>query len=74
MARVMSRKKQRERRIRLRVAASLMDFLGVIGSVVLIALCVLLLRSLAVWIGSDFEATFSLIKATVLNAVMVGAK
>jgi len=74
MARVMSRKKQRERRIRLRVAASLMDFLGVIGSAVLIALCVLLLRSLAVWIGSDFEATFSLIKATVLNAVMVGAR
>lgn len=74
MARVMSRKKQRERRIRLRVAASLMDFLGVVGSVVLIALCVLLLRSLAVWIGADFDATFSLIKATVLNAVMVGAR
>ena len=74
MARVMSRKKQRERRIRLRVAASLMDFLGVIGSVALIALCALLLRSLAVWIGADFEATFALVKATVLNAVMVGAK
>jgi len=74
VARVISRKKQRERRIRLRVAASLMDFLGVIGSVVIIGLCLLLLRSLAVWIGADFESTFSLIKATVLNAVMVGAK
>jgi len=51
-----------------------MDFLGVIGSVVIIGLCLLLLRSLAVWIGADFESTFSLIKATVLNAVMVGAK
>lgn len=74
MAKVISRKKQRERRIRLRVAASLMDFLGVIGSVALIGLCLLLLRSLVVWIGTDFESTFSLIKATVLNAVVVGAK
>ena len=74
MAKVISRKKQRERRIRLRVAASLMDFLGVVGSVVLIGLCILLLRSLWAWIGADFESTFALIKATVLNAVMVGAK
>ncbi|MDO4741481.1 MAG: hypothetical protein Q4A66_12505 [Eubacteriales bacterium] len=74
MGKVISRKRQRERRIRLRVAASLMDFFGVIGSVVLIALCVLLLRSLAVWVAEDFDATFSLLKATVLNAVMVGAK
>lgn len=74
MARVISRRKQRERRIRLRVAASLMDFLGVIGSAVLIGLCLLLLRSLAVWISDDFNSTFSLIKATVLNAVMVGAR
>ena len=74
MAKVISRKKQRERRIRLRVAASLMDFLGVVGSVVLIGLCVLLLRSLWAWIGADFESTFALINATVLNAVMVGAK
>lgn len=74
MARVISRRKQRERRIRLRVAASLMDFLGVIGSAFLIGLCLLLLRSLAVWISDDFNSTFSLIKATVLNAVMVGAR
>ena len=74
MARVISRSRQRERRIRLRVAASLADFLGVVGSCVLIVLCVLLLHSLAVWVGSDFDATFGLLKATVLNAVMVGAK
>ena len=74
MAKVISRKKQRERRIRLRVAASLMDFLGVVGSVVLIALCVLLLRSLSVWIAADFDSTFALLRATVLNAIMVGAK
>ena len=74
MAKVISRKKQRERRIRLRVAASLMDFFGVVGSVVLIALCVLLLRSLSAWIAADFDSTFSLLRATVLNAIMVGAK
>lgn len=74
MAKVISRSKQRKRRIRLRVAASLADFLGVIGCFVLIALCVLLLHSLASWISADFDATFSLLKATVLNAVMVGAR
>lgn len=73
MAKVISRRRQRERRIRLRVAASLMDFLGVIGCCVLILLCVLLLRSLGVWVGADFEATFGLIRNTVLNAVLVGA-
>ena len=74
MAKVISRRAQRERRIRLRVAASLIDFLGVIGCFVVIGLCVLLLHSLAVWIGSDFDTTFSVLKATVLNAVMVGAR
>lgn len=72
MAKTISKKKQRERRIRMRVAASLMDFLGVIGSGLLILLCVLLLRSLAVWIGADMDTTFALIKTTVLKAVMVG--
>ncbi len=74
MAKVISRTKARERRIRLRVAASLMDFLGVIGCCVLIFLCVLLLRSLVVWIQSDFESTFSVIWATLLNSLLVGAK
>ena len=59
MARVVSRRKQREKRIRLRVAASLMDFLGVIGCVALIFLCVTLFRSLFEWINGDFEASFS---------------
>lgn len=72
MARVISRRRLREKRIRLRVAASLMDFLGVVGSVALIVLCALLLRSLVAWISGDFGSTFSLIEASVWNAVMVG--
>lgn len=71
MARVISRRKAQKKRIRLRVAASLLDFLGVVGCILLILLCLLLLQSLALWIRSDFEATFSLIWTTILHAVIV---
>ncbi len=71
MARVVSRRKQREKRIRLRVAASLMDFLGVIGCVALIFLCVTLFRSLFEWINGDFEASFSRLEETVRSAVFI---
>ena len=74
MARVISRRKQREKRIRLRVAASLMDFVGVVGCLVIIALCVALFRSLSAWISGDFEATFAKLEETVRSAVLVTGK
>ena len=74
MARVISRRRQREKRIRLRVAASLMDFLGVVGCIVIILLCVTLFRSLSQWIHGDFDATFAKLEETVRGAVFITGK
>ena len=71
MAKVISRKKQRERRIRLRVAASLMDFLGVVASALLMILLVALLINLLTWLKDDMIQSFAALQKSVTEAILV---
>lgn len=66
------RSRQRAKRLRLRVAASLMDFLGIIGCIVIVIVCAVLMRSLVQWVRGDVQTTFSLLIATIHDAVFVG--
>ena len=72
MAYKSKRSRQRAKRLRLRVAASLMDFLGIIGCIVIVIVCAVLMRSLVQWVRGDVQTTFSLLISTIHDAVFVG--
>ncbi len=61
------------RRDRFKVAASLMDFVGVVGSTVLIVLLMAALAGLYTWLRSDLNATFSTIGQNINEAVVIDA-
>lgn len=70
MANVMTQREVRKRNVKFRIAAGLFDFVGTIGSVVLIFVCVILLSSLIMWVKADAPKTFGTIYDTVYTAVM----
>lgn len=70
MANVMTKREVRKRRLKFRIAAGLFDFIGTIGSVVLIFVCVILLSSLVSWLKVDAPKTFGTIYDTVYTAIM----
>lgn len=58
MAKVITKKEYRRRRIRFQVAAGLFDFLVTIASFFLIVFCGYLLVSLYQWLAEDIPITF----------------
>ena len=70
MANVMTQREVRKRNVKFRIAAGLFDFVGTIGSVVLIFVCLILLSSLITWVKGDAPRTFGTIYDTVYSAVM----
>lgn len=70
MANVLTKREVRKRRLKFRIAAGLFDFIGTIGSVVLIFVCVILLSSLISWVKADAPKTFGTIYDCVYSAVM----
>ena len=58
----MTREERRHaRRLRFRVAAGLLDFLGVIAGMIVILVLIALLVSLVTWLQSDMYQTFTLL-------------
>gem|GEM_PF-1027136 len=55
----------------LRAAASVMDFLGVIGSTVLILALMALMTALFSWLQTDLSVTFSGIGQNINEAVVI---
>lgn len=70
MANVMTKREVRKRNVRFRIAAGLFDFVGTIGSVVLIFVSIILLTSLVTWVKADAPKTFGTIYDTVYTAIM----
>ena len=70
MANVMTKREVRKRKVKFRIAAGLFDFVGTIGSVVLIFVSIILLASLVSWVKVDAPKTFGTIYDTVYTAIM----
>ncbi|MBQ3080641.1 MAG: hypothetical protein IJC48_11705 [Clostridia bacterium] len=58
MARVITKREYRKRRIRFQVAAGLFDFAVTVLSFFVIVFCVYLLTSLYEWVANDIPKTF----------------
>lgn len=58
MAKVLTKREYRRRRIRFQVAAGLFDFFITITSFFIIAFCVYLLVELYKWLAADIPVTF----------------
>jgi len=58
MAKVITKREYRRRRIRFQVAAGLYDFLATMLAFVVIVFCVYLLTALYRWIAADIPVTF----------------
>lgn len=59
LARLVTRKEARNRKIKLQIFAGMFDFLGTVGGLIVIAACVVLLRALVSWIMADANGTFT---------------
>ena len=70
MANVLTKREVRKRRLKFRIAAGLFDFIGTIGSVVVIFVCLILLSSMITWLKADAPKTFGRIYDCVYSAVM----
>ncbi len=58
MARVITRREYKKRRIRFQVAAGLFDFAVTVLSFFVIVFCIYLLSSLYQWVANDIPVTF----------------
>ena len=68
----MAKRKTRRGRRRNHSQDAAWDFIGIVISVLVIAICVVLLSSLAEWLSADFRDTFALLGKTVAGAVFTG--
>mgnify|MGYP001032580096 FL=1 len=71
MARFVTKKEAEGRKLRLRIFAGMFDFLGTVGSILLIFACVLLLTALVTWIRNDAKTTFASIEYSVRSALIL---
>lgn len=60
-----------ERRLRLKAAAGVIDFFGVIGSAILIVALIALLITLCNWLVADLTQSFSELQKSVTEALIV---
>lgn len=60
-----------ERRLRFKAMAGVMDFFGVIGSILLIIALVALLANLYNWLVTDLTQSFSELQKSVTDALIV---
>lgn len=63
--------KRLERRMRMKAAAGVMDFFGVIGCALLIVALIALLFALYSWLVTDLTQSFSELQKSVTEALLV---
>ena len=69
MANVLTKREERQRKRKFRIAAGLFDFVATIGSVLVIFICLILLSSLVNWIRNDAPVTFGTVYDTACSAI-----
>lgn len=71
MAKLLTKREYRRRRIRFQVAAGLFDFIITVGSIALLVFCVYLLWSLYSWLAADIPVTFRVFFEIVERAITI---
>lgn len=71
MARIYTRKEVEARKLKFRIFAGMFDFLGTVGSMLLIFACVILLVALYTWIAGDAQTSFKTIYDSFEQAIIV---
>jgi succinate dehydrogenase hydrophobic anchor subunit len=70
MARYMTRREEGLKRAWWRALSGLADFFAMIGSAVIIILCVTLLTTLFTWLRSDITQTLSTLESVAVSAIV----
>lgn len=58
MARYITKREERSRKLTFKIFAGMFDFVGTVASTIIIIVCVVLLMQLTKWIIADFELSF----------------
>lgn len=71
LPKIYTRREAEGKRLKFRIFAGMFDFLGTIGSVIVIFACVLLLTALTTWIINDGKTTFESIFYSIRTAIIM---
>ena len=70
MAKLVTRREARNRRLKFQIFAGMFDFLGTLAGVLVILACIVLLNSLITWIIADGKSTFATLLEMISDAII----
>lgn len=71
MAKIITRKEARQRRMKYQVFAGMFDFVGILAGLVVIVVCALLLSSLYHWVIADVQSSFASLWDIFMSAIII---
>ena len=71
MAKIITRKEARQRRMKYQVFAGMFDFVGILTGLVVIVVCALLLSSLYHWVIADVQSSFASLWDIFMSAIII---
>lgn len=70
MAEYMTKRELRRRRTRFKIMGGFFDFIAILGSALLIVICITMLSQLFGWLKADLPQTFSGIGTSISEAIV----
>ena len=70
MAKLVTRREARNRRLKFQIFAGMFDLLGTLAGVLVILACIVLLNSLITWIIADGKSTFATLFEMISDAII----
>lgn len=71
MARIMTRREVKRRRMKYQVFAGMFDFVGILVGLVVVIACVILLSALYNWVVRDVQASFATLWDIFVSAIII---
>lgn len=71
MARIMTRREVKRRRMKYQVFAGMFDFVGILAGLVVVIACVILLSALYHWMIRDVQTSFATLWDIFVSAIII---
>ena len=71
MARIMTRKEVKRRRMKYQVFAGMFDFVGILVGLVVAVACIILLSALYNWVIRDVQSSFATLWDIFISAIII---
>jgi len=71
LARIMTRREVKRRRMKYQVFAGMFDFVGILAGLVVVIACVILLSALYNWVVRDVQASFATLWDIFVSAIII---